>query len=190
MNTRIMIPALLAALMLFSTAGCNDDNESDDSEDNDKGASDSDTDTDTDTDSDTDSDTDGDSDTDSDADDIWEPGPGTTWQWQLTGTIDTSVDVEMYDVDVWRTSAQLLDELHGSGKHGGVPAQSSDSAPDAAAGKDNLEDLDTLLAGTSTPTAPVPSPEVPAVKSTRAPAAVTEKAKSSKDAARTRGGCL
>jgi len=107
-----MISVLLSALMLLPAAGCNDDN-SDDSDSGDNGTSDSDTDTDTDT--DTDSDTDSDSDTDTDADDIWEPGPGTTWQWQLTGTIDTSVDVEMYDVDVWRTSAKLVDELHGDG---------------------------------------------------------------------------
>lgn len=30
----------------------------------------------------------------------WRPSPGTTWQWQLSGAIDTSVDVAMYDVDL------------------------------------------------------------------------------------------
>ena len=25
---------------------------------------------------------------------IWQPGPGTSWQWQLQGTIDTTIDVE------------------------------------------------------------------------------------------------
>jgi hypothetical protein len=28
--------------------------------------------------------------------------PGTSWQWQLTGSIDTSVDVAMYDIDLSR----------------------------------------------------------------------------------------
>ena len=33
--------------------------------------------------------------------DVWRPAPGTTWQWQLTGSIDTSVPVDMYDVDLF-----------------------------------------------------------------------------------------
>ena len=31
------------------------------------------------------------------------PKPGVTWQWQLTGTVDTSVDAQMYDVDLFTT---------------------------------------------------------------------------------------
>lgn len=27
--------------------------------------------------------------------------PGTTWQWQLSGAIDTSLDVQMYDIDLF-----------------------------------------------------------------------------------------
>jgi hypothetical protein len=38
----------------------------------------------------------------------WQPPTGTTWQWQLTGTIDATVDVEMVDVDLLNvTSAEL-----------------------------------------------------------------------------------
>jgi hypothetical protein len=37
---------------------------------------------------------------------------GTAWQWQLTGTIDTSVDVEVYDVDLFNTEQSVIDALH------------------------------------------------------------------------------
>lgn len=31
---------------------------------------------------------------------VWKPGPGTTWQWQITGSpVDRSFDVDMYDND-------------------------------------------------------------------------------------------
>lgn len=32
---------------------------------------------------------------------IWRPAPGTLWQWQLTGTVDTTFDVAMYDIDLF-----------------------------------------------------------------------------------------
>ena len=33
---------------------------------------------------------------------LWVPSPKTTWQWQLNGLpLDTSVDVEMYDIDLF-----------------------------------------------------------------------------------------
>src|SRR4030067_2696679 len=44
--------------------------------------------------------------------DIWRPAPGTTWQWQLTGTIDTSFDVQMYDVDLFDTPQTTIEQLH------------------------------------------------------------------------------
>jgi hypothetical protein len=31
----------------------------------------------------------------------WRPAPGTSWQWQLSGTLDTTLDVAMYDVDLF-----------------------------------------------------------------------------------------
>jgi hypothetical protein len=39
-----------------------------------------------------------------DATGLWEPPIGTTWQWQITGSIDASRDVEMYDVDLFEVT--------------------------------------------------------------------------------------
>jgi hypothetical protein len=47
---------------------------------------------------------------------VWQPTPGTTWQWQLTGTIDTSVDVQMYDIDLFTTPQATIDTLHAAGR--------------------------------------------------------------------------
>jgi hypothetical protein len=47
---------------------------------------------------------------------IWHPAPRTSWQWQLTGTIDTSVDVAMYDIDLFEAPQAVIDELHGKGR--------------------------------------------------------------------------
>jgi hypothetical protein len=47
---------------------------------------------------------------------IWQPAPLTLWQWQLTGTIDTSVDVAMYDVDLFDTSQTVINTLKGDGR--------------------------------------------------------------------------
>ena len=44
------------------------------------------------------------------------PYPGTSWQWQLTGTIDPSVDAEMFDIDLYNTPQQVIDELHARGR--------------------------------------------------------------------------
>jgi hypothetical protein len=35
------------------------------------------------------------------ASDVWRPTPGTSWQWQITGKVDESFDVDMYDVDLF-----------------------------------------------------------------------------------------
>ena len=47
---------------------------------------------------------------------IWQPAPGTTWQWQLQGEIDTSYDVAMYDIDLFDSPQSLIDELQGDGR--------------------------------------------------------------------------
>jgi hypothetical protein len=47
---------------------------------------------------------------------VWQPSPGTSWQWQLTGNIDTSVDVQMYDIDLFDASQSVIDALHGQGR--------------------------------------------------------------------------
>ncbi|MEX0832638.1 MAG: endo alpha-1,4 polygalactosaminidase [Actinomycetota bacterium] len=46
----------------------------------------------------------------------WQPDLETSWQWQLTGTIDLSFDVEMYDVDLFDTPASAVDSLHDAGR--------------------------------------------------------------------------
>jgi hypothetical protein len=47
---------------------------------------------------------------------IWRPKPGTTWQWQLTGAIDTSIDAAMYDVDLFDAPQASIDKLHADGR--------------------------------------------------------------------------
>ena len=47
----------------------------------------------------------------------WVPDPGTTWQYQLTGTIDVEVDAQVFDVDLFDTDAATVDELHRRGRH-------------------------------------------------------------------------
>jgi hypothetical protein len=51
-----------------------------------------------------------------DAGGVWKPAPGTTWQWQLTGTIDTTVDVQMYDVDLFDVPGATLETLRAQGR--------------------------------------------------------------------------
>lgn len=46
----------------------------------------------------------------------WRPDPGTSWQWQLTGTIDTGVDAAMFDVDLFEAPESTIDELHAAGR--------------------------------------------------------------------------
>lgn len=48
--------------------------------------------------------------------DIWRPSPGTTWQWQLSGAIDTSFAVAMYDIDLFDAPQSTIDELHAAGR--------------------------------------------------------------------------
>lgn len=47
---------------------------------------------------------------------IWHPRPGTTWQWQLSGTVDTSYNVQMYDIDLFDTPQSTIDTLHAAGR--------------------------------------------------------------------------
>jgi hypothetical protein len=44
------------------------------------------------------------------------PELATTWQWQLQGTIDTSVDVQMYDIDGFEATHALVQQLHDDGR--------------------------------------------------------------------------
>src|SRR5262245_1826039 len=43
---------------------------------------------------------------------FWQPAPGTTWQIQLMGTINTSYEVEMYDIDLFDSPQEVIDGLH------------------------------------------------------------------------------
>jgi hypothetical protein len=46
----------------------------------------------------------------------WRPAVGTTWQYQLSGDLDLSVDAAVYDVDWEDTSAAQVAELHAAGR--------------------------------------------------------------------------
>jgi hypothetical protein len=45
----------------------------------------------------------------------WQPEPGLSWQWQLSGSIDTSYNVDVYDVDAVETPASTVEKLHAGG---------------------------------------------------------------------------
>lgn len=42
----------------------------------------------------------------------YKPKPGILWQWQLSGDIDTTFDVDLYDVDLVETPKEIIHELH------------------------------------------------------------------------------
>ena len=108
---------LLTLAVLAPLAACGDDDD-DGGGDGDSDA-DADADADSDSDADSDGDADGDSDSDADADadaDWWRPAPGTSWQWQLTDAIDPSVDVAMYDIDLFEAPEETIAGLHADGR--------------------------------------------------------------------------
>lgn len=45
------------------------------------------------------------------------PLPGSTWQWQLTGSLDSSFDVDVYDIDLFEVSAQQVAALKKAGRY-------------------------------------------------------------------------
>ncbi|MGW3123862.1 endo alpha-1,4 polygalactosaminidase [Streptomyces sp. NPDC001107] len=46
----------------------------------------------------------------------WQPRPGVAWQWQLSGHVDTSVDVPVYDIDGFDQPRTTVATLHGKGR--------------------------------------------------------------------------
>jgi hypothetical protein len=50
------------------------------------------------------------------AGDHWRPRPGTAWQWQLSGKLDTSVDVPVYDIDGFDHTGSTVAGLHADGR--------------------------------------------------------------------------
>jgi hypothetical protein len=47
---------------------------------------------------------------------IWQPGTRTPWQWQLTTPVATSVDVPVYDIDLFDNDASVVAALHAEGR--------------------------------------------------------------------------
>lgn len=48
-------------------------------------------------------------------DGCWQPELVTSWQWQLQGRVDTSLGVQMYDVDGFDATPRLLRRIHDAG---------------------------------------------------------------------------
>jgi len=46
----------------------------------------------------------------------WRPEPGTGWQWQLSGRLDPTVDVPVYDIDGFDHDASAVADLHRRGR--------------------------------------------------------------------------
>lgn len=44
------------------------------------------------------------------------PALETSWQWQLSHAVDTSIDVEMYDIDGFEATSDLIHDLHADGR--------------------------------------------------------------------------
>lgn len=42
----------------------------------------------------------------------WQPKPGTSWQYQLQGALDLKVDAEVFDIDLFETTAEAIADLH------------------------------------------------------------------------------
>ncbi len=49
-------------------------------------------------------------------DGCWQPALRTSWQWQLQGKIDLSVQAHMFDVDMFETPKSTVQALHGKGR--------------------------------------------------------------------------
>ncbi|ERF70539.1 hypothetical protein EPUS_08601 [Endocarpon pusillum Z07020] len=48
----------------------------------------------------------------------WKPLAGTTWNYQLTGTINiASTNVDVWDIDLFETTPSTIDSIHAQGKH-------------------------------------------------------------------------
>ena len=105
-------------ILLLLVAGCDHGHlQIHDSDLGDTDVADTDTDADSDADTDADTDSDADSDTDTGGDpDHWRPEPGTSWQIQLTGRIDTTIDATMYDVDLFDATDPVLQAFRNDGR--------------------------------------------------------------------------
>ncbi|MFB6716780.1 MULTISPECIES: endo alpha-1,4 polygalactosaminidase [unclassified Streptomyces] len=50
------------------------------------------------------------------AEDHWRPKAGIGWQWQLSGRLDPTVDVPVYDIDGFEHKASAVSDLHRRGR--------------------------------------------------------------------------
>jgi hypothetical protein len=50
------------------------------------------------------------------AGDWWKPAAAATWEWQLTGTLNTSYDATVYDIDLVDASAATIAQLKAAGR--------------------------------------------------------------------------
>lgn len=50
-----------------------------------------------------------------DTDGWWQPEPGLSWQIQYAGEVDLSLNVDVYDLDLFETSIEEIDALHARG---------------------------------------------------------------------------
>lgn len=49
--------------------------------------------------------------------DWWHPAPGLTWQWHLSEPpVDTSVNAQVYDIDLFENPASVVKNLHDQGR--------------------------------------------------------------------------
>jgi hypothetical protein len=46
---------------------------------------------------------------------LWRPALNTSWQWQLTGLVDLSVQADMFDIDLFDNEASTVEALHAKG---------------------------------------------------------------------------
>lgn len=46
----------------------------------------------------------------------WRPALDSTWQWQLQGDVNTSYDVDVYDIDLFDSDRELISALHGEAR--------------------------------------------------------------------------
>ena len=47
---------------------------------------------------------------------LWRPTRGMTWDWQLTSSVNTQADVDIYDIDAFLASEKLIASLHAKGR--------------------------------------------------------------------------
>jgi hypothetical protein len=48
---------------------------------------------------------------------LWSPQVKDTWQWQLTGTLNTTYNVNVYDVDMFDTTQAMINSMKAQGRH-------------------------------------------------------------------------